>query len=353
MEISPGVPDPPFLRNVGMLLTYHCQAACAHCILRAGPDRHEEIKLDDARRWIRDIAAYRDRYVCVLSLTGGEPFSNLDLLRSVMQHAVDAGLYVSVVTNGFWATTKESAKQLLQRLPKICFLSVSTDAYHQEYVPFDRVQNAIWAARECNIPYYVTIVTDNRDDPDYRRVHSELLKSTPADEIRTGVVFPVGRALEMQDQLRFKMRNEPPREACQAASSPCIFPDGRVLGCIGPLLELGDDQPLFLGNAHETPLPEIFDRSESNVILHALRLWGPYRLFTMLRATGLETRLPKTFVEGSTCNACYVLMAIPEVRDALKELAQCPDFQHQVAYGRLHYLGESVMLHMAGDNVTD
>jgi hypothetical protein len=161
-------------------------------------------------------------------------------------------------------------------------------------------------------------------------------------------VFPVGRALEMKDQLQFTFNKEPPKEACQAASSPCLFPDGRVFGCIGPLLELGNDHPLFLGNARNTPLHEIFDHAEGNVILHALRLWGPYRLFTMLRKAGFGAHLPKAFVEGSTCNACYALMADPRLRHALTDLAQSSDFQRQVSYGRLHYLDEAGMLEVAG-----
>lgn len=347
MEELEGVQDPPFLRNVGLLVTYHCQATCAHCIIRAGPDRHEEVSLEDARRWIRDISAYRDRYVCVLSLTGGEPFSSLKLLRSVMELASEAGLHVSVVTNGYWAGSREAAKRVLQSLPKICFLSVSTDAYHQEYVPFDRVQNAIWATKECGIPYYVTIVTDNRDDPGYQWVRSELLKSTPQEDIRTGVVFPVGRAAQMKGELNFELTDEPPKEACQAASSPCIFPDGRVYGCIGPLLELRHAHPLYLGNAHDQPLSEIFDGAETNVILHALRLWGPYRLIALMREAGLGDRLPAAYVAGSTCNACYGLMSDVVVRDRLNQLAQDPDFRRKVAYGRLHYLNESGMLQMS------
>src|ERR1035441_1570969 len=101
MEIEQGVKDPPFLRNVGLLLTYHCQASCAHCILRAGPDRHEEVRLEDARDWIRQIASYRNRYVYVLSLTGGEPFSKFKLRRAGLEFAAESKLYVSVVTNGF------------------------------------------------------------------------------------------------------------------------------------------------------------------------------------------------------------------------------------------------------------
>ena len=205
IEREQGLNDPPFLRNVGLLLTYHCQASCAHCILRAGPDRHEEVRLEDARDWIRQIAAYRDGYVYVLSLTGGEPFSNLKLLRSVMEFAADNKLYISVVTNGFWATDQNKAKQLLKSLPEICFISISTDLYHQKFVPFENVKNAMIAAKECGIPYYVSVVADNLEDSDYRQVYDEILKLTDPKKIRTGVTFPVGRAADIKDNLKYRL----------------------------------------------------------------------------------------------------------------------------------------------------
>jgi hypothetical protein len=348
METVQGVKDPPFLRNVGLLLTYHCQASCAHCILRAGPNRHEEVKMEDARNWIREIAAYRDRYVYVLSLTGGEPFSNLGLLRAVMELAAECKLYVSVVTNGFWGTTRAKAKQLLQSLPKICFLSVSTDVYHQKYVPFEHVQNVIWAIEECGIPYYVTIVTDNKSDAHYQRVNSEVMALTGAENIRTGITFPVGRASQMTSELQYTLSDAPPKEACQAASSPCIFPDGRVYGCIGPLIELKYAHPLLLGNLRDTSLPEILNRSETNVVLHALRLWGPNRLASMLREAGLSQHLPKEYVLGSTCNASYSLLSNALVREWLCQLEGDAEFRRKVAYARLYYLEETGMLELGG-----
>lgn len=340
--------DPPFMRNVGLLVTYHCQAACDHCVIRAGPDRHEEVDLEDARAWIREIAAYRDRYVCVLSLTGGEPFSNLKLLRAVMEMAAEAGLFVSVVTNGFWGTSREAALKLLKSLPQICFLSISTDIYHQKYVPFERVQNAIWATREAGIPYYVSIVTDSDDDPEFLRVKSEVLKTSEEENVRTGITFPVGRAEQIKSQLRYSVTHEPPKEACQAASSPCVFPDGRVYGCIGPLIDLKEDHPLLLGSLRETPMKEILDRAETNAVLHALRIWGPKRLITMLREAGLGRHLPVEFITGSICNACFSLMANAAVRDWLRQLEQDEEFRRKVAYGRLYYLHESGMLEVGG-----
>ncbi len=349
MDNEQGVTDPPFMRNVGLMLTYHCQASCAHCIIRAGPDRHEELSLDDARDWIRQIAAYRNGYVYVLSLTGGEPFSNLKQLRAVMKIAAENKLLISVVTNGFWATERDKAKQLLQSLPEICFISISTDLYHQKFVPFENVKNAIWAAQECNIPFYVSLVTDNMADPDYQRVHTEILKLVDDPEkIRTGIIFPVGRATDIKDDMRYSMSSEPCPEVCQASSSPCIFPDGRVYGCIGPLIDLQEQQPLYLGNLREHSVAEIFDRSETNAILHALRLWGPARFLSWLREAGMGDHLPTVFVSGDICQMCHAILSDPAVREWLHQLEQDTEFRRKVAYGRLYYLEETGMVELNG-----
>jgi len=348
MNIEQGVRDPPFLRNVGLMLTYHCQASCAHCILRAGPDRHEEVSIEDAHDWIRQIAAYRNGYVYVLSLTGGEPFSNLKLLRAVMEFAAENKLYISVVTNGFWATERDKAKQLLKSLPEICFLSISTDLYHQKFVPFENVKNAMWAAQECGIPFYVSVVTDNKEDLAYQRIHTELLKLADPKNIRTGIIFPVGRAADIKDELRYSLSSEPCPEVCQASSSPCIFPDGRVYGCIGPLIDLQEQQPLYLGSLREHSVAEIFDRSETNAILHALRLWGPSHFLSWLREAGMEDHLPTVFVPGSICQACHTILSDPAVREWLHQLEQDIEFRRKVAYGRLYHLKETGMLELSG-----
>jgi organic radical activating enzyme len=348
MEGKLAARDPPFLRNVGLLLTYHCQASCAHCILRAGPQRRERVALEDARRWISEIAAYRDGYVYVLSLTGGEPFSELDHLRSVMELAASAGLFVSVVTNGFWAVSRSRAREVLESLPKIAFLSISTDVYHQEFVPFERCENVFRACQDLGVPYYVSLVADSEDSAEFQRIRAAVLETTPADAIRTGVTFPVGRAEEIKDQLRYPLSDEPPREACQASSSPCIFPDGRVFGCIGPLLELRGAHPLLLGNVRERPVADVFEAAETNVVLHALRLWGPSRLIAMLRGTDLASRLPAKYVTGSICNACHELFSDEAIRRRLLELQDDAEFRRLVAYARLHYLDEARMLELGG-----
>ena len=333
----------PFLRNIGFVLTYQCQVACPHCIIKAGPHRTEKMERSDAISWIDQVAGYRDGYIKVLSLTGGEPFFDISLLREVSCYAGEKGLIVSVVTNAFWASSFDDAVAMLRSLPAIEMLAISTDVYHQENIPFERVKNAILAARELNIPYNIAVCTENEDDPGYRRILDDLARVTEPETIATAITFPAGRALEEIAELRYRFTEAPPISACGAGSSPIVFPSGRVLACIGPVIELANDHPLLLGNLREDDLEGIMNKAECNCILHAIRIWGPKKLIAMVSEAGLGRHLPEKYVEGSMCQACYSLMRNEHITDFLFRLMDDEAFVERVAYGRAFYLKEAHM----------
>lgn len=338
----------PFLRNIGLLMTYKCQVMCPHCIIEAGPHRREQTSLTDAWEWIQQVAEYRNGYIKVLSLTGGEPFYNIDNLKDISSVAGQCGLIVSAVTNAFWASTPAKAVKLLQQLSAIKMLSISCDVYHQRNIPFERVENAILAAQECQIPYTVAVCTDNYEDSEYQLLLERLTAITSTDSILTAITFPAGRALKSADLLKYQTTDTPPISACAAGSSPIVFPDGRVIACIGPVIDLASSHPLVLGNMRNEPLSSILDRAQINPILHAIRLWGPRKLISMAEKAGLGQYLPQTYIEGSVCHACYGLMASDKLVEFVNQLAEDSQFQRKVAYGRLYYLGESEMLQLMG-----
>lgn len=342
------LPEVPFLRNIGLVVTYKCQVACPHCIIEAGPHRTEEMSLEDAFDWIRQVATYRNGYVTVLSLTGGEPFYNLPALKAIASYGQASGLFVSAVTNAFWATTQPSATAVLKALPAIKMLSVSTDVYHQQHIPFERVRNAILAARECDLPCIVAVCTENDRDPKYASIVEELREIVQADAILTAITFPAGRALKRLDGRDYQLSDEPPPSACVAGSSPMIFPDGRVIACIGPVIDLTSPHPLLLGSLRNESLNDILDRAESNSVLHAVRIWGPRKLISWLRENGLADSLPDLYIKGSVCNACYSLMSNERTVDSLLQLANDHQFQRKVAYARVYYLHEPLMLALLG-----
>jgi organic radical activating enzyme len=342
------LPEMPFLKNIGLLMTYRCQVTCPHCIIEAGPHRHEEMDLEDALAWIRQAAQYRAGYIKVLSLTGGEPFYDITKLRQISSYGNRSGFLVSAVTNAYWASSPGEAITTLRSLPAVQMLSISTDAYHQVAIPIERVRNAAEAARVLGVPFTVAVCTENEDDPAYRAIVDELAAFVDKDLILTAVTFRAGRALKRGAGLRYAMSDDPPVSACSAGGSPIVFPDGRVMACIGPVIGLEEPHPLLLGNLREDCLRRILDSAELNPILHIIRLWGPRRLISMIREAGLGHLLPRSYVKDSVCNACYSLMSSPAIVEYLWELSEDPRLKEKVAYARAYYLKELRMIELLG-----
>jgi len=343
--MSENLPEMPYLRNIGMVVTYKCQVACPHCIIEAGPHRKEEVKLDDASKWIEQIANYRNGYIKVLSLTGGEPFYDLNKLAALSSFGEKKGLFVSAVTNAFWASTPKIAVNTLKNLSAIKMMAISSDAYHQKCIPFERVKNAVNAAKTLGIPFQIGVCTENLDDEDYKKIVHKLEEITEPDNIKTAITFPVGRALKIKNP-KYVSSTEPPASACSAGSSPIIFPNGNIIGCIGPVINIKTDHPLLLGNLQLNSLKEILDNSETNPIYHAIRIWGPRKLVTLANDAGLAKFLPEKYVKDSVCHACYSLVSNRRIRTFLQSLARDPEFRRKVAYARLYYLRESRMFEL-------
>lgn len=337
-------PEFPFLSNVGLMLTYKCSIACPHCIVEAGPHRKEEVQYERAAAWIEQASTYRDGHIKGLALTGGEPFYNLENLTRVSSYGERLGLAVSVVTNAFWAASRDEALSVLSRVPAIQAFSFSTDVYHQRSIPLDYIENAVWAAGEMGRQYNVAVCTDNEDDQQYRRILEKLESTIGADRIRLSITFPAGRARKTARHLNYHAAPEPTVAACSMASSPVIFPDGRVNACIGPLLTLPAAHPLFLGNIEQESLADILDRAELNPILHAIRAWGPHKLVSLLRQHGHEGLLPREYISNCICDPCYKLLSDSRIVDALENILLDEQAKQVVAYARLYYLNETTMV---------
>lgn len=333
-----------FLTNLGLVVTYKCQIACPHCVLEAGPRRTEEMALEDAKRWIREAVHCPDSRFRVLSLTGGEPFCNLDLLREIAAFAGEAGLLVTAVTNAFWARTLAEAVSALRSAPAIRMVAVSADAYHQSEIPLERVRHAVTAAGQLGLEYSVAVCTEDENDPTHLAFVAELETFADADRISVAKTLPVGRGARSLNHLCYPMSPEPASAACWAASTPMVFPDGRVVACIGPVISLRTPHPLLLGNARLTSLTDVLTRAQRNSVLHALRVWGPRRLVQLLHEAGCGSLLPQRYVADSVCAACFSLMSDARVVASLNALAQDPAWAEKVAYGRLFYLKEEEMV---------
>ncbi len=336
-------PDVPFLRDIGLVTTLHCQACCPHCIVRAGPKRTERITPDEAGSWLGQIAEYRDGHILAVALTGGEPFSDLEHLRVISRQAASRGLLVTAVTNAYWATSEAEALRILEDLPEIQILTFSTDVYHQRTIPLSNVENAVLAAQRLGRRYVVALCTRGENDSETDEIERQVERFTLPETINRAHIFPVGRARGIRNLLSYSYSDKPPDAACAMAHSPVIFPDGRVLACFGPIVGVASNHPLMLGNLNQDPLATILDRAEENAVLHAIRLWGPQELIQRMRDAGLESHIPDRYVSKSVCCACFDVLTEPTLVEFLERLGEDADFRREVAFGRVYYLNETRM----------
>jgi MoaA/NifB/PqqE/SkfB family radical SAM enzyme len=148
-------------------------------------------------------------------------------MLNVADYAHKLGFIVSVVSNGYWASTKEEALKILEKCTSIQMISISTDKPHQQFIPFSYVRNAIWAAKKLGKLYNVAVATESENSPEYKRLIDEILEITDTEYINTAIILPVGRAKEEVNPVNYKYSSEPAVSACSMASFPIIFPNGK------------------------------------------------------------------------------------------------------------------------------
>ena len=336
----------PFASSIGFSITTRCPVACSHCIVEAGPHRREEMSIDDARNWIAQAAVYRNGYIKSAVFTGGEPFFNRALLAGLLDCAISHGLVPAVVTNAFWATSRDRARETLAGLPQIKLLSISTDVYHQRAIPLKHVRNAIGAAQELGVRHNLAVCFEDDADPEFLQLKAGLEQIVDDRLIRLASVFPAGRARKTLKLDRQIFLNEPAPGPCLGADFPTVFPDGRVVGCMALLTELPSAHPLYLGSLKIETLARILDDAETNVALHLMRVWGPSRLVSMLREAGYEHSLPRKYIKHGHCDLCYALLGDSGLMTALARLVEDRQLAEETAYARQFYLKEEEMVHL-------
>jgi wyosine [tRNA(Phe)-imidazoG37] synthetase (radical SAM superfamily) len=299
---------PMKLRRLDLLLTYACTGRCAHCRYRAGPPCSGTMAIEEVEGY---LAAVADQPLEWILLFGGEPFLCYDLLRASVALAAPLAR-VLVLTNGYWATDPDTARQQLAGLQEtgLDHILFSVDGFHQAHVPLERVAVGIETARELG---FGSIEIDNcclaqagadsfftRRTSDAMARLAELCDLSGVD-VGQSTVQIVGRAA---DQLSPFLRTQPtPPTECplpdylggdlRAPAGVEIHPGGWVNLCAG----------VSLGNAHEHPLDEILASydPDAHPIIRVLAQEGPQGLLRLAKRHGFSAA--GGYVDG--CHLCY------------------------------------------------
>lgn len=330
-----------FHQALGILITMKCPLECGHCFIDSSPKRQEVIDSDLIISRLHEIA--KQGKIKQLIITGGEPFSVREILKSIVSVAASYSINSFVQTSAFWASTLEKSISFLRQFPGITHLGVSADEYHEFFVPLESVKNALLAAIECEIVPELSIrVWDMEQDPFLTRINEvlgkDLLERVHLDFEKINVV---GRAnnLSVPDIARRRTEESLPKGACDFAHQPSIDCNGKVLACCNVNLAR-KNKVLQLGDLKEQSFTEISNQAEQNYLLQALRVWGPKRLAEIAIAHGIGSKLKGIYPQNGICTLCDDLLSQPEIITLLMSILDTPEMREEIILARLLRYGE-------------
>lgn len=297
------------IKSVDFLITFRCPSACKHCSYKAGFHRTGFMHVSHVTSWLRAI---KDAHPleCV-TIHGGEPFLYLDIVKHIVTEARFLGIPKTwVITNGYWAKDEHTTERKLQELKQagLSGITVSVDAFHQEYIPLESVIRAI----ECSsLQGFDTVAVDSYflgSEEDENHYNAETKRILLELQDLTGVHFSKysarleGRGAETLASF-LRTQHEIP-------SGRCPFPfwlGGDFLNPEGIEIDYGGNVTLCpglsIGNARNEPLSDILDRYDAyaHPLISILSQKGPIGLYDLAMRKGYSGA--HAFVDE--CHVCF------------------------------------------------
>jgi hypothetical protein len=134
--------------DLGLILSYKCQAACAHCLYNCSPEWSDWMKPEHVREALEAMLIWEQQFQ--VHITGGEPFLNFPLLLHAARTATELGIPNYVETNAGWCVREELAEKrfIALREAGLGAVLISCSPFHAESIPLERTLLAIRKALE-------------------------------------------------------------------------------------------------------------------------------------------------------------------------------------------------------------
>jgi len=223
---------------------------------------------------------------------GGEPFLFYPLMVEGIRIARDKGFKAGIVTNAYWATTKEDAELWLRPLFElgVSNLSLSDDPFHYEDEKESLAKHALAAAKRLGMP--VGVISIDRPTVEIKRDKGQAR----GEPVVGGSTMFRGRAVEKLIEglptRRWQDCTECPYEDLRNPKRVHLDAYGNVHLCQG----------LSIGNMWQTPLSELVKNFDCDLhpICKSLVEGGP-----ALLAREYGVKHDDKYVDA--CHFCYSL----------------------------------------------
>ncbi|MDP8228860.1 MAG: radical SAM protein [Candidatus Electryoneaceae bacterium] len=247
-------------------MTRQCPFECRHCYFCGGPNGETMTTLQ-----AKSVVDHLPDNVETIGISGGEPFTNTKLLKSILGFIKDRNFpdltRTTVQTVGFWARDRERVKRTLDELIKLganSFYIYGNDDWHRE-------QGLKPECQELLIDVLI------EEFGAYKPGKMEEIESIfTKDGItyshkKTGRILPIGRAswATTEDEWMEKSKRPP---VCPGRDFLDLHPDGYIymINFNGEVHFCNWKSGPYLGNIFDLPLAQILEEARKRKILQVM-----------------------------------------------------------------------------------
>ncbi len=310
------------LRHLTISLTEACTLKCKHCIVASAQGPYKLYTMPDERavKYVREFRALKNRGVELITFTGGEPFLAPRQLSLLSEAAVENQIECAVLTSCYWAKTKRAARKIVARFPYIKRWHLSTDVFHEEFVPRDHILYAADAIHESNKFVMIRMTNAIPVSEEHRELYG-FLRSRLPDTVPFHIqpLVNIGRGVDIETKT---MKGSGPQWPC-IPLSPVIRFDGTVSPCCAHLINERADHPFQYGNADDVGLARIYDKWRTDPLLRFIMAAGFVPLLKWAREMFPQQGILADS-SANPCDYCVSLWKSPQVRAALRKRAELP-----------------------------
>ncbi len=274
---------PPSIFEMGVVVGYKCNFRCRHCVTLR--NKTPSLNAGEKRRLIFTINRHNPRS---LLFVGGETTLYIPTINEILSGMrALSRTKIKITTNGYFATTINSAIETLKAVKKLSAVQLSYDRFHAAHMPIHKVKKLYQACKQLGIDFSVIMTICSPLEM------AGLRELWGIGKFRIGIqkVLPVGEA--KRNGIEY------------------LYPsfDKRVLGRFCPNRNkikylCGQGFSMCCGNlAYNSRLPIVHPTAARHMNSRFYRLITTMNFRALLKKAGLPAAglLPK---HSSECNLC-------------------------------------------------
>jgi len=305
-------------KSLAIRITYQCNISCKFCYNNSTADSKTNLSEEQV---IEIIEKAREEGFETMGISGGEALMYRDVVLAAVRRAKELGYKgVGIVSNGFWAKTKTSAKKLLMALKKAGFqppkdmFSMSAGEFHHEWLDWKYAKNAISEYHRIfkhplSIDFETTPGNENLMDEFKEHVAKEGITEKQYILRERKIVANLGRWKDLDEGI---IRQKPIDAfgKCGAINRFSIQPDGDVVPCCGfNRYNTG----IILGNVLNSSIPEVITAAQENL---ANKYLTHVPMNVIYKELSKEFTMPDKF--SVICELCELIFSKKEYMDYLE-----------------------------------